>query len=59
MLTVETRLKADPNSAWGFHELVLDKFPGGFKRESDWAVIYKRRNADPKSKLEYKVELTT
>ena len=59
MLNVQTRLKTEPTSAWEFHELSLDKFPGGFKRESNWAVIYKRRNADPKSKLEYKVELTT
>ena len=59
MLTVQARLKDQPNSEWQFHEISLDKFPGGFKRESEWAVKYKRKNTDPMSKREYKVELTT
>ena len=59
MLTVQTRLKSEPDSEWQFHELSLDKFPGGFQRESEWAVTYKRRNSDPKHKHEYKVELKT
>ena len=59
MLTVQKRLKEQPDSEWQFHELSLDKFPGGFQRESNWAVIYKRRNSDPKYKHEYKVELKT
>ena len=59
MLTVQTRLKLEPDSEWQFHELSLDKFPGGFQRESDWAVKYKRRNTDPQHKHEYKVELKT
>ncbi len=59
MLTVQKRLKEQPDSEWQFHELSLDKFPGGFQRESNWAVIYKRRNTDPKHKHEYKVELIT
>ena len=59
MLTVHTRLKSDFELEWEFHELSLDKFPGGFQRESDWAVKYKRRNTDPKHKHEYKVELKT
>ena len=37
---------------------MLDKFPGGFEREANWAVKYKRRNTDPKQKHEYKVEVT-
>ena len=59
MLTVQRRLKEHSNSEWEFHELSLDKFPGGFQRESNWAVTYKRRNSDPKHKHEYKVELKT
>ena len=59
MLTVQTRLKSEPDSDWEFHELSLDKFPGGFQRESEWAVKYKRRNTDPQHKHEYKVELKT
>ena len=59
MLTVQKRLKEQPNSEWQFHELSLDKFPGGFQRESEWAVKYKRRNTDPQHKHEYKVELKT
>ena len=59
MLTVQKRLKEQPNSEWEFHELSLDKFPGGFQRESEWAVKYKRRNTDPQHKHEYKVELKT
>ena len=59
MLTVHTRLKSDFELEWEFHELSLDKFPGGFQRESEWAVKYKRRNTDPQHKHEYKVELKT
>ena len=59
MLTVQKRLKEQPNSEWEFHELSLDKFPGGFQRESEWAVKYKRRNTNPQHKHEYKVELKT
>jgi len=59
MLTVQRRLKEQPDSEWEFHELSLDKFPGGFQRESNWAVTYKRRNSDPQHKHEYKVELKT
>jgi hypothetical protein len=53
MLTVQKRLKEQSNSEWEFHEISLDKFPGGFQRESNWAVTYKRRNSDPKHKHEY------
>ena len=59
MLTVQKRLKEQPDSEWEFHEISLDKFPGGFQRESNWAVKYKRMNTDPKHKHEYKVELKT
>ena len=58
MLTVLRRLKDQPEAEWGFHELMFDKFPGGFQRELDWAGRYKRRNTDPKQKHEYKVEVT-
>ena len=56
MLIVQKRLKTEPDAEWDFHEVSCDKFPGGFQRESDWAVTYKRRNSDPKHKHEYKVE---
>ena len=59
MLIVQKRLKTEPDAEWHFHELSCDKFPGGFQRESDWAVTYKRRNTDPKYKHEFKVELKT
>ena len=59
MLIVQKRLKTEPDAEWHFHELSCDKFPGGFQRESDWAVTYKRRNNDPTYKHEYKVELKT
>ena len=59
MLTVQRKLKEQPDSEWEFHEISLDKFPGGFQRESEWAVKYKRRNTDPQHKHEYKVELKT
>ena len=59
MLIVHRRLKTEPNAEWDFHELSTDKFPGGFQRESNWAVTYKRRNTDHKHKHEYKVELKT
>ena len=59
MLIVQKRLKTEPDAEWHFHELSCDKFPGGFQRESDWAVRYKRRNDNPKYKHEYKVELRT
>jgi len=58
MLTVLKRLKEQTDSEWGFHEIMLDKFPGGFQRELDWAGRYKRRNTDPRQKHEYKVEVT-
>ncbi len=57
MLTVFRRLKEKPESDWKFHELSLDKFPGGFQRELDWAGRYKKRNSDPKEKHEYKIEV--
>ena len=57
MLTVLRRLKEKPESDWKFPELSLDKFPGGFQRELDWAGRYKRRSSDPKCKNEYKVEV--
>ena len=59
MLIVQKRLKTEPDAEWDFHEISTDKFPGGFQRESDWAVRYKRRNSNPKHKHEYKVELKT
>jgi hypothetical protein len=59
MLTIQRKLKEQPDSEWEFHEISLDKFPGGFQRESNWAVKYKRMNTDPKHKHEYKVELKT
>ena len=59
MLIVQKRLKTEPDAELDFHELSTDKFPGGFQRESNWAVTYKRRNTDPKHKHEYKVELKT
>ena len=58
MLTVLRRLKEQPKSDWKVQEIMLDKFPGGFQRELDWAGRYKRRNIDPKQKHEYKVEVT-
>ena len=57
MLTVLRRLKEQPEAEWKFHEIMFDKFPGGFQRELDWAGRYKRRSADPKQKHEYKVEV--
>jgi hypothetical protein len=59
MLIIHRRLKDQPDDEWRFHELSTDKFPGGFKRESDWALRYKRRNDNPRYKHEYKVELKT
>ena len=38
---------------------MLDKFPGGFERETNWAVRYEKRNLDPKRKYEYKIEVQT
>ena len=58
MLKVLKRLKEQTNSEWVFHEIMFDNFPGGFERETDWALRYKRRNTDPKQKHEYKVEVT-
>ena len=58
MLTVLKRLKEEKDGKWWFHEILLDKFPGGFHRELDWAGRYKKRNSDPKQKHEYKVEVT-
>ena len=58
MLTVLKRLKEQTASEWGVHEIMFDNFPGGFERETDWALSYKRRNTDPKQKHEYKVEVT-
>ena len=46
MLIVHKRLKTEPDAEWRFHELSTDKFPGGFQRETDWALRYKRRNDD-------------
>ena len=59
MLKVLKRLKEQTDSEWGFHEIMLDKFPGGFHRELDWAEKYEKRNLDPKRRYEYKVEVTT
>ena len=59
MLTVQTRLKSEPDSDWEFYEIMADWTKGGLQRESEWAVTYKRRNTDPKHKHEYKVELKT
>ena len=59
MLIVHKRLKTEPDADWDFHELSSDWFPGGFERETDWALRYKRRNSNPKHKHEYKVELKT
>ena len=58
MLTVLRRLKEQPEAEWGFHEIMFDKFPGGFQRELDWAGRYKRRSVDTKQKHEYKLEVT-
>ena len=58
MLKVLRRLKEHPDSKWWFHEIMFDKFPGGFHRELDWAGRYKKRNSDPRRKYEYKVEVT-
>ena len=58
MLKVLKRLKEQPKSDWKVHEIMLDKFPGGFHRELDWAGRYKKRNTDPRQKHEYKVEVT-
>ena len=57
MLKVLRRLKKQPDSKWGFHEIMLDKFPGGFNRELYWAEKYEKRNLDPKRKYEYKIEV--
>ena len=59
MLIVHKRLKTEPDAEWHFHELSSDWFPGGFERETNWAIEYKQRNDDPKHKHEYKVELKT
>lgn len=59
MLIVHKRLKTEPDAEWRFHEITSDWFPGGFERETDWALRYKRRNTNPKHKHEYKVELRT
>ena len=59
MLTVLKRLKEQTDSEWGFHEIMLDKFPEGFHRELHWAEEYERRNTDNKCENEYKVEVTT
>ena len=57
MLKVLRRLKEQPKAKWEFYELSYDGLPGGFEREANWAVRYKRRNSDPKQKYEYKVEV--
>mgnify|MGYP001033240695 FL=1 len=59
MLIVQKRLKTEPDAEWHFHEIMSDWFPGGFQRETDWALRYKRRNDNPTYKHEYKVELRT
>ena len=40
MLTVQTRLKSEPDADWEFYEIMADWTEGGFQRESDWAVTY-------------------
>ena len=57
MLKVLRRLKKQTDAKWGFHEIMLDKFPGGFHRELYWAEMYEKRNLDPKRKHEYKIEV--
>ena len=59
MLTVLRRLKEQTDSEWGFHEIMFDKFPGGFHRELYWAEKYEKRNLDPKRKHYYKIEVST
>ena len=59
MLKVLRRLKEQTDAKWRCHEIMLDKFPGGFHRELYWAEKYEKRNLDPKRKHEYKVEVTT
>ena len=49
MLTVLKRLKEQTEYEWGFHEIMLDKFPGGFHRELDWAGRYKKKKFRPKT----------
>ena len=57
MLKVLRRLKKQTDAKWRFHEIMLDKFPGGFHRELYWAEKYEKRNLDPKRKYEYKIEV--
>ena len=59
MLKVVRRLKKQTDAKGRFHEIMLEKFPGGFHRELYWAEKYEKRNLDPKRKHEYKVEVTT
>ena len=59
MLKVLRRLKKQTDAKWRFHEIMLDKFPGGFHRELYWAEKYEKRNLDPKRKYEYKIEVQT
>ena len=59
MLKVLKRLKEQTDAKWEFHEIMLDRFSGGFERETTWAVRYEKRNLDPKRKHEYKVEVHT
>ena len=59
MLKVLKRLKEQTDAKWEFHEIMLDRFPGGFHRELYWAEKYEKRNLDPKRKHEYKIEVQT
>ena len=59
MLKVLRRLKKQTDAKWRFHEIMLDKFPGGFHRELYWAEKYEKRNLNPKRKHEYKIEVHT
>ena len=59
MLKVLKRLKEQTDAKWEFHEIMLDRFPGGFHRELYWAEKYEQRNLDPKRKHYYKIEVQT
>ena len=59
MLKVLKRLKEQTDAKWEFHEIMLDRFPGGFHRELYWAAKYEERNLDSKRKYYYKIEVST
>ena len=59
MLRVLKRLKEQTGAEWEFHEIMFDKFPGGFHRELYWAEKYEKRNLDPQRKHYYKIEVST